>query len=133
MLEKRSGKERRSENDRRLGYDTRTEEERQLTGERRSGEERRIGLDRRFDLEEIMEKCGIEPDNLIEQADILSDLLHTRKKQSQCCMQRISASLKNGVAEVELVRLNEKHDQIMAESRELRKHLEEVQLQLHAD
>lgn len=133
MLEKRSGQERRSENDRRLGYDTRTEAERQQIGERRSGEERRIGLDRRFDLEEIMEKCGIEPNNLLEQADILSDLLRTRKKQSQSCMQRISASIKNGGTNLELDKLNEKHVQIMEETRELRKQLEQVELQLLLD
>ncbi len=133
MSEKRSGEERRSEDDRRLGYDTRTEAERQQTGERRSGEERRIGLDRRFDLEEIMEKCGIEPDNLIEQADILSDLVHQRKKQSLSCLQRISETIKNGGTNLEVDKLNEKHVQIMAETRDLNKQLKQVQLQLHLD
>ena len=101
--------------------------------ENRSGEDERFDLDRRFDLEEIMEKCGIAPDNLLEQADILSDLLRKRKIASQNCMQRISASIKNEGTNVELDKLNKKHVQIMAETRELRKQLEKVQQQLHLD
>ena len=133
MSEKHSGQEIRSENDRRLGYDTRTEAEHRSTSERRSKEDRRIGLDGRFDLEVIMEKCGIEPENLLEKANMLSDLIKIRQKETQIYQQRISDSINNGGSKLELERLTKNHLQIMVETQELRKQLEQVQLQLHAD
>ena len=64
---------------------------------------------------------------------MLSDLLKIRQKESLVCQQRISDSLNNGGTKFELDKLNKKHVQIMAETRKLRKQLEQVQLQLHAD
>ena len=129
MLESRLGKQTRSEIEERFDNDTRAESKHQLTSERRSEEDTVTGSD----LQAIMEKSGIDPDNLLELAEILSDLIRKSQKLSQDCMKQISASINNGGTKLELDKLNKKNIQILSETRELRMQLEQVQIQLSKD